>query len=81
MLCPICDTKMEETQPMQPTTVVDGVEVGLALVMHWHQKARDGKSEVKETIPIGVYVCPTCGKVELQMDEKSLSKFRKYRNC
>ena len=76
MKCLGCDYDMIEALPLSTTTDIEGVEVGIALTMHG--TLRKGKRKVKETIPIGAFVCPACGRVALQLDEKQLSIFRKY---
>lgn len=76
MKCLRCDYDMVAASPLSSTTDVSGIEVGLALTMHGTQ--RKGVRKIKEIVPIGAYVCPACGHVELKMDSKQLSIFMKY---
>lgn len=79
MKCVTCNCEMEGTSPMSSTTIVDNVEVGLALTMHWSLNKINGNREVKDVIPISAEVCPKCGRVELYLNDKSLSTFMKYK--
>ena len=80
MVCSLCGTQMEDLPPMSGTTTINDVVVGLALTVHKSARVVDGNADIKEVIPIGAFVCPKCGKVELQLTPQELSKFMKYKH-